>query len=277
MPLTQSNGYITSGNNCLYASLFLPELRAKTGVVIFDAFGEEKKCAFRLMVRLARACSERGFAVLRFDLSGCGESSGEPARTCWDDWTRDADSAVSFLQSQEGVEEWVAVGARLGGLLAARTASVKQAAGLCLVEPILAGEDCLRDLERRQKIKHMMTGGDLSVEPAVLWKRGDTVDFGGVEMSAQLAEGLRAQRLQDTLSTLTETCRTHLIRVSGSSAFPAAWKGLIQHVDSAEIVKDKPFWGQLEYYESDHVIEAVLAALKGGVADADIAREGTAE
>ena len=35
------------------------------------------------------------------------------------------------------------------------------------------------------------------------------------------------------------------------------------YMSLVKLLRDKPFWGQLEYYESDVIIEAIQATLKG--------------
>jgi alpha/beta superfamily hydrolase len=267
MAQTQTSGYLSVGERRLYGTLFRPAAPRPLAVVLYDAFGEEKKSAFRVMVRLARACADRGFTTLRFDLSGTGESAGGHATASWEDWQADALAAAAFARTQAAGAPWVAVGVRLGAFQAVHAASRAGALAVTLVEPVLTGEECLRDLERRQRIKQVVAGaGTDDADSAARWARGEAVDFGGFEVSAHLAAALRPESLVTRLGSLRPDCPLQVVRVSGSKALPPAWKPLTERAEAcppgrAEVVRDKPFWGQLEYYESDAVQDAVLAFL----------------
>ena len=267
MPKTEISGYFEAAGRQVYGTLFRPETPTGGGVVLYDPFGEEKKCAFRLMVRLARAASAAGLTVLRFDLSGTGESPGSHAEATWEQWQREAGAAMKLLRDEPGVTHCTAVGVRLGALLAARVAATGLADSLSLVEPILGGDECLRDLERRRKIKIMMGGGVEEKEPESLWQQGRPVDFGGIEVGAALAAELGEESLTQALRESGADLPLQVVRVSGGKSFPAAWEELCGRAERvapgrAELVRDKPFWGQLEYYESPHVIDTVMGFLR---------------
>lgn len=263
MAATQQSGYLRLGSRSLYVTRFTPTSPARAAAVLYDAFGEEKKSAFRVMVRLARACTARGLAAVRFDFSGTGESAGDHGAATWEDWNADALGVADWARQQVPAGRWCAVGVRLGGFAAVHAAVRAGAAGLSLIEPVLSGEECLRDLERRQRIKQVVSGAeDSAEESAGRWARGESVDFGGFEVGAKLATRLRDETLAARLAELPAACPVQALRVSGSKTFPPAWRALTERAAAAPpgqalIVRDKPFWGQLEYYESDEVIDAV--------------------
>lgn len=268
MGQTQTSGYLSVGCRRLYGTMFRPAAPRPLAVVLYDAFGEEKKSALRVMVRLARVCAEHGFATFRFDLSGTGESAGAHVAATWSDWQEDAVAAAAFARAQTPAASWVAVGVRLGAFQALHAASQGGARAVALVEPVLTGEECLRDLDRRQRIKQVVAGaGTGDEDSAARWARGEAVDFGGFEIGAPLATALRPESLVARLGSLHPACPLQVVRVSGSKAFPPAWKPLTERAEArppgrADVVRDKPFWGQLEYYESDAVQDAVLAFLE---------------
>ncbi len=259
----QTSGYFRVGGRVLYGTWFAPSAPPRAAAVLFEPFGEEKKSALRLMVRLARALAARGVGVFRFDHSGSGESGGDSAAASWDEWLQEAEAAVFSALRLGGTPGWVAVGVRLGGLPALHAARLREAAAVSLIEPILTGEECLRDLERRQRIKQVVSGVNTAEEDSARrWARGEAADFGGIAVGPRLAEGLRPESVVGRLGQLGPECPVQLLRVSGSPGFPAAWKPLVERAQAvppgeAAVVRDKPFWGQLEYYESDLVLDRV--------------------
>ncbi|MBN2450634.1 MAG: alpha/beta hydrolase [Lentisphaeria bacterium] len=267
--MRQTAGYMEVAGQWLYATEFLPAAGNGMGVVLFEPFGEEKKCALRMLVRLARACVEEGFAVLRFDLSGTGESSGEHGEATWEAWCREAEAAAQYLRTRHARRGWCALGTRLGAILALRAALSAGAAAVSLIEPVPTGSECLRDLERRQQIKRMMGGGGATGAAGAsdAWARGGTADFGGYEVGAVMARELEAEDLSLLVPELPAACALQVLRVSGGKAFPPAWQALVERArlrapGEALVIRDKPFWGQLEYYESDDVIGPAVAFLE---------------
>jgi exosortase A-associated hydrolase 2 len=270
LPFHETSGYLSSSGGDLYGTLFLPErLATDTAVVLVEPFGEEKKCAYRSLVRLARALAGAGIPVLRFDLGGTGDSPGEHASADFVGWCADVRAAADVVLGVEGISGWCPIGVRFGALPALQAAVEFSPRAMVLLEPVLGGNECLRDLERRQKIKDMMSGqrDETGTDAATRWQAGETVDFGGFAVSARLAEQLAGVEAGELLAKLDCASALQVIRVSGSAKLPPAWQPLVDAAagrkpGEVKVVPDKPFWGQLEYYESDAVIEAVLPFLR---------------
>lgn len=260
----ETSGYLPGPGGDLYGTLHLPERPATdTAVVLVEPFGEEKKCAYRLLVRLARALAACGIPVLRFDLSGTGDSPGEHAQADYAGWCAEVRAAADFVRQQAGISAWCPIGVRFGALPALQAAADLAPRAMVLLEPVLSGNEFLRDLERRQKIKDMMSGqrDDTGADAASRWQAGETVDFGGVAVSAGLAGQLAEVEAGNLVGDLAPACALQVIRVSGSAKLPPAWQPLVDAAKQTTVVADKPFWGQLEYYESDAVIDAILPFL----------------
>jgi exosortase A-associated hydrolase 2 len=265
----ETSGYFPSPSGDLYGTLYLPDdLGCDTGVVLVEPFGEEKKCAYRMLVRLARVLAGHGVATLRFDLPGTGDSPGEHGEMDAVAWAGGVRAAAEEVLALPGIQGWVPIGARFGALPALQVAVGLSPRAVVLLEPVLNGTECLRDLERRQKIKDMMSGqrNDSGPDAAARWSTGETVDFGGFPVSAKLAEQLAAVDLCSLLADLTPACGLQIVRVSGSKKLPPAWQPLAEAAENralgeVTVVQDKPFWGQLEYYESDAVIDVVVPFL----------------
>lgn len=82
---------------------------SKVGVLLLNAGITRHVGPFRAHVDLARALAEQGFAVLRFDLSGLGDSA-LPALAEGDRRRRDIDAAMQLLTQTTGVERFVLCG-----------------------------------------------------------------------------------------------------------------------------------------------------------------------
>lgn len=249
------HGYFEVGDKSLYGTLYMPSRRPANGVVLCEPFGEEKRCSARMMTRLARRLAEAGHAVLRFDYSGTGDSAGLHSQARWSEWEAETAAAGGFLMSESGCVSLCFSGFRAGGLLAATAAlSVKESTSLILVEPFLSGADLLQELERREQLKRL---------PAVDGTAG-TAEYGGFPVSSEMREEMRVRALAGMVSRLPDAVSLCLLRVSGMKTFPASWKTLVERASlkgHAEIIRDKPFWGQVEYFESDSVIDAVAACI----------------
>ena len=93
------------------------------GVVLCNPIGDDDIRAHRTLRHLAERLSKLGFAVLRFDFRGTGDSmgsEGDPDRVnCW---FEDIESAILELRARSGIEKVTLIGLRLGATLAALSA-----------------------------------------------------------------------------------------------------------------------------------------------------------
>ena len=258
--MSEKSGFLPVNNRFIYGTAFLPEQPAQAALLIIDPLAEEKRAAYRMFVRLARILVSRQIASFKFDLSGMGDSSGCHGDATWEQWQEDTKTAAESLMEDSGTQNLVILGARAGALLAAQVAIELKAKRIILAEPIVSGEDFLRDLERRQAIKDMAAGIANQTEDAqTRWSKGETVDFAGFTFNAKLAESIRNIKLGELVEQLkAANCVVKGIRVSASKKLPPAWAPF---ADDTVVVADKPFWGQLDYYESDFVNNAIIEAL----------------
>lgn len=68
-------------------------------LVLAHGFTDDKVCDNRIFVRFARRASEQGYAVLRFDFAGSGDSEGDFADMTVTKEIQDLKSALEFAQS----------------------------------------------------------------------------------------------------------------------------------------------------------------------------------
>ena len=109
----------------------------------------------------------------------------------------------------------------------------------------MAGEDVLRDMVRRKQIKEMMGGGKASSDEAGLeaaWSRGEAVDVDGFEIGPVM-----------------------LAHVGGAKALTGKWAkagDLLKEPSKALCIRQKPFWGNLDYQECTELKQTVIDFLR---------------
>lgn len=92
--------------------LHLPRNEARAGVVLAHCFTCSK--SYKVVRHLATGIADGGYAVLRFDFTGLGESGGDFAETSVTTNVDDLEAAAVFLE-QRGVGPCAMVGHSLGG------------------------------------------------------------------------------------------------------------------------------------------------------------------
>jgi len=133
----------------LFGVYHAPSARRKVpaGVVLCYPFLQEYVRSHRAYLRLATQLVGRGWHVLRFDYSGCGDSYGDgPSGP--DAWAQDLRLAVRELRERVGTIQLALVGLRLGASLAASVAPhVQPLDKLVLWDPVVSGPDYVRELD----------------------------------------------------------------------------------------------------------------------------------
>lgn len=129
---------------------------ARGGVVICPPLGKEHVDTYRGLKLLAQQLCAAGFAVLRFDYLGTGDSAGDQgARTAIEDYFASLRVAVDYLRDG-GVDDVAIVGLRTGALLAGAIAhDIPGLRSLVLWDPVTDGRHFLRE----QRALYRMTVG----------------------------------------------------------------------------------------------------------------------
>jgi pimeloyl-ACP methyl ester carboxylesterase len=123
----------SSGDVNLSGELTLPSEKGLfPGIVLFSGSGPQDRDGstksipgYRPFAVIAEHLAEKGYAVLRYDDRGVGESSGDYISAVEDDFISDAESAVRFLLSQKEIDSRNigVLGHSEGALIAAQVAS----------------------------------------------------------------------------------------------------------------------------------------------------------
>lgn len=175
-----------------------------TGVLIVVGGPQYRVGSHRQFVLLARSLARAGYATLRFDYRGMGDSSGE-ARD-FNSVTTDIAAAIRLLQQAvPGVERialWGLCDAASAALLYAGDARDSRVCGLCLLNPWVRSDASLA----RAHVKHyyrdrlrqkafwlkLLRGGVATAAIAGLWR--NLRMMGGAERSGTRGEGKTFQQ-----------------------------------------------------------------------------------
>jgi len=114
------------GERRLYGVVEWPEGRPLGGVAIVHGWSGCRIGPHRILVEAARDLARRGIAALRFDLSGRGESEGDPLATDLDMMIADASAALDALRERLGREAPLGLlGMCSGGNVALASAAIR--------------------------------------------------------------------------------------------------------------------------------------------------------
>lgn len=119
----------------------------REGIVLCNPFGQEYMRAHRSLRRLAINLSSLGYAVLRFDYRGTGDSAGTLEGVTAEDWQKDIRFAVQELIDIAAVPKVSLLGLRVGALLAGQVAANHpQVSRLLMWDPIVSGQAYIDEL-----------------------------------------------------------------------------------------------------------------------------------
>jgi pimeloyl-ACP methyl ester carboxylesterase len=117
-------------------------------VLLCNPFGEEAARAHRMYRVLGMQLVRAGYAALRFDYSGTGDSLGSASDASLDAWIGDVEVAAEKLRSASGATRLAVIGLRFGATLAmlAAARSSLRPRHLLLWDPVVDGAAYLREL-----------------------------------------------------------------------------------------------------------------------------------
>jgi alpha-beta hydrolase superfamily lysophospholipase len=165
----------------------------RTAVVLCPPLGHEAIRSHRAYRRLAGELAAAGHAVLRFDLSGTGDSAGGEELWGLETWTADViDAMDEVLRRGPGASSLCLVGVRLGAALAVRAAARRSdVAALVLWDPLLSGRDALTELG----VEHRRVVSTAHVTERVRTGAGGGTELLGFELSASFRRELEAMEV----------------------------------------------------------------------------------
>ena len=119
---------IPANNLQLSGVLHLPEQSKQEKfplIILLHGFVGSKVGEHRLFVKAARYFTEHGYAVFRFDFSGCGESDGDYADVTVTKQLQEVEEVLDYVTTIKAVDvnNIILIGHSLGGAVAALTAA----------------------------------------------------------------------------------------------------------------------------------------------------------
>jgi exosortase A-associated hydrolase 2 len=181
-----------------------PSRKARGLVLHLHPFAEEMNKSRRMAAQQSRALAEAGFAVMQFDLLGCGDSAGDFGDATWPAWLADTVWAARLLRQRAHAPSaplWL-WGHRVGALLAVQAAGQVALAGedaprLLLWQPSLSGKMALQQFLRLRAAADLLKGGAKGVIESLRHElaAGRAVEVAGYLLHPKLAAGLEAATL----------------------------------------------------------------------------------
>lgn len=173
----------------------------RASVLLCNAFGREGVQLHRLYRVLAERLSRNGFAVLRFDYHGTGDSAGEDLDADVEAWRDDIRVAHAELTRRAAGDSVVWMGARLGATLAHQAAAGLGIERLVLLDPIGDGRDYLDWLDAQHWLTLIETERARHPRRSASFRADDSQyldEAGGFAVSPRLCDQLRALRFSPT-------------------------------------------------------------------------------
>ena len=227
---------------------------ADKGFVLVHPFGEEKLWSHRVYVNFAREAALRGFPVLRFDLSGHGDSSGRSENSTISSYIDEIGIAQSKLRALfPSIEKVGLLGLRLGATLALMSASrTENLSDLILWEPISNGARYMQELLRinlstqlaiygsikddREALVSKMQHGNYANVDGYLISQAFFEDCSNIEMDRLVLQKTRASCLVTQIApNIKQKDRQELVELADALTDGAFLK-----------VEEPPFWREIK-------------------------------
>lgn len=240
----------------LFAFLHLPAGSCKAGALICAPLAEEKLWSHRVLVSFARELAREGYAVLRFDFRGEGDSDRSFEESSLTTRVEDTRLAIGELRRHLAADGQVTlVGLRLGASVAAlASAGRTDVHRLVLWEPVTDGADYLQAV-LRSNLMHQMTRHRRVIEDREALvnrlQRGESVNVEGYGLGGDLFRELSGLKLDGIHQPATSA--NLLVGIAGREAPPRAdlvalaeaWTGT-----QVETATEEPFWREIRKFYS---------------------------
>lgn len=246
--------YLNMRGEQVFSAHHFPSSPAARAIVMCHPLGEEKLWSHRVFVTLARDMAAAGFAVLRFDYRGEGDSDRCFEQSDLETRVEDACLAVETVrQLNRSVTDVTLIGLRFGTIVAAITATRRNdIQRLVMWDPILDGAAYMQSVLRLNLMYQMALHRKIIENREALVARmaaGETINVEGYELSERLFRQTSEFQLAAALSPFRG--QTLLLQVNQDDA--PIRPEIVQLADAtrgcrAEVVREEPFWREIKTF-----------------------------
>jgi exosortase A-associated hydrolase 2 len=238
----------------IFTAQHLPAAPPTRAVVMCHPLGEEKLWAHRVFVSFARDLAKAGFAVLRFDCRGEGDSDREFQDADLDSRIEDTHLVIDTVrQWHPTVTDISLLGLRFGAAVAAVTAARhSNVSRLALWDPVTDGATYMQSVLRLNLMFQMAQHRKVIENREALVERltrGETVNIEGYELAQPLFEQASRFRLKDALAQFTGDILIAQVDQGENPAKPE-FSALAEQNQKCRIVavKEEPFWKEIRTF-----------------------------
>lgn len=259
--------HLSTPDGFRFCVAYRPAGRPRGGVVHAPAFAEEMNKARRMVALQARALAEAGYLVLLVDPLGTGDSSGDFGEATWTAWVDDVVRGIDWMESEQSGPTWV-WGLRTGCLLARTALDARPSARALLWQPVLSGNQYLRQFLRTRIVADRTRRADASSSVTDLLAQidaGQCLEISGYRLAPDLARGLRAAEFSaPAIATPTQWFE---VRNDPAMELPPPVRAAIQAWQdrgcamSFATVVGPPFWQTQEIEVCPALLEQTTAAV----------------
>lgn len=189
---TSNERPVSIGPDALFGLYHPVDVSPRGAVLLCAPIGQDQIRSHRLYRQLADGLTAVGYAVLRYDCYGTGDSPGASGDVDWQRCITDTVAAADTLRQLSGCGPVIAFGARLGGSLALAAAAPARFSQLIVWDPVLDGAAYAAQLDDWQD--------RLRKDPDRFNKPRSAADAAGQWQGFAVSPALRAQ-----ISAITAT------------------------------------------------------------------------
>lgn len=265
-PVEVRPGFLPTGHGHLHLVEYRAAAVTPAGtVLVVPPFAEEMNHARRMVHLLGRRIASQGFRLVFPDLHGTGDSSGTFDAASVSAWQEDIAAVRDWC---DGIDRVIAIVAiRFGALLAASHHRLRPVDRLVLWDPVLRGEDQVRDFLRLRVVadqfRGQSTGGASGIRG--LEERlgaGETLQVAGYPLRPLLASGMRELDLGALLAGTAGPVHWLQMGPAEEGSLPAAAATLVASLRAAGVdvtatrVPGPRFWATTESGPAPVLIDA---------------------
>ncbi|HFD31634.1 MAG TPA: hypothetical protein ENJ28_02810 [Gammaproteobacteria bacterium] len=239
----------------LFGVLHMPVDRSAQEAFVFcHPFAEEKLWTHRVYVSFARELTKAGYAVLRLDCMGQGDSNGDFSDSTIESMQNDIESGIEYVKTKlDGDIKINLLGLRFGATLAALVAEKNNAINkLILWDPIVDGSRYMQEILRSNLSAQLAMDGEVSKNREQLieeMREGKTVNYEGYDLTEKLFEQVCQINLIEENKMFKGSCCIVQISKEGRPVRKEI-QSLAEIYESVDIFQadEEPFWREIKKY-----------------------------